>query len=725
MPLTTSELYQQTQQTRLIAEQRRQLAEQAQQRLRQQEQQTQQVQQGTTAEERELESVNESLKRIIEGGISSGEKGNYSNLVERVEQLSRNIALQKAGYSERAASEITSRRAPVELSKLSRFAQSIPKDPAVASASGGGVIRVRPDGSTYVDRGTTPQQAIREPSGRQSTPAITKQYEQAGFTKQEADILAQASEQQKRSFTSDEAKRILREVKTTGGYYSTAQVSSRGRPETYIGDAPIMQTGQLREPSFSERFGQALKQDTYGKVFTTLFPSKKIDPYLRDEFGNAIGTKNIPQNIPQRILKAYGEKYREAQKLLSKGGFVYTPEQRQALEIRLNMALASGLTYEELPEDLKHYSDVKWAGRATELGLLGGLTAPRPIVSILKNPLEVSGKVSYEPLRPTEAISGEGVYTIGKPLERISYTDPLTGKLVVQEKYNVLGLNKEVISEGRKTTLKANVGSRGRVIYEGIPTDTKGHKEALKYLQKQFKLKEKEAREVLRLQRPQIQESYFRGQGVLTIPEEGKTTFQLIGREKALPSKGQTGGVSWLQKEGRMNFLTSVGTEEGKFMRVVSEQERAYLRGGKYLYTKLRQQGKLRDSFEGLVGSTQVKEYPKGILYRELEVSRKTIPRARIPSVSTAKVLVEKGEPIWSITDETIFGRRGFMGGDRKSSQQFLEQLYKTDELKASTILGVEKVKTTRPDIIKTPKTPQVLDVNIPKSQTLALLPRG
>src|SRR3990167_7997739 len=117
MPLTTSELYQQTQQTRLIAEQRRQLAEQAQQRLRQQEQQTQQVQQGTTTEERELESVNESLKRIIEGGISSGEKGDYSNLVERVEQLSRNIALQKAGYSESTASEITSRKPGVELSK--------------------------------------------------------------------------------------------------------------------------------------------------------------------------------------------------------------------------------------------------------------------------------------------------------------------------------------------------------------------------------------------------------------------------------------------------------------------------------------------------------------------------------------------------------------------------------------------------------------------------------
>jgi len=271
-----------------------------------------------------------------------------------------------------------------------------------------------------------------------------------------------------------------------------------------------------------------------------------------------------------------------------------------------------------------------------------------------------------------------------------------------------------------------NEGSRGKIIYEGIPTDVKGYKEALKYLQKSGGYTEYQAREILRLRRPQVVEEYFRGQGVLKIPEEGKTTFSLLGREKIIPSKGQTEGINWLQREGRMNFITSVGEEEGKFFRVVSEQEKAFLRSGKYPYTKLRQQGKLKDTFEGLVGSKEIKTYskPEATLYRELGVSRTTIPRGRKPLIDTSKVLVIKGEPFWSITDESILGTRGFVGGGKKSSQQFLEQLYKTEELKSSTILGFKKLPVTRPP--KQPQileTPDVLGINIPVSE-VSVIPK-
>lgn len=672
---TTEELFQQTQQSRIIAQQREQALRDAQNRLAQQ-QQEQEFQVQETKLKQSTGSGSEVIAKTI--GVSREAVAEAQELVNRKTSGGRIDFTGKSSEVKRAYAFLIDQ--PENLFKLRGFA-----------------------GNYAGERSSKSQPQLNE--------EVIKRIEAQTGIKIDR-------EKVRESIAQTEAKLGYKITPTTGFDYSKINPSDIKKAAEQI----IKQS----QPSFSERIGQAVKQDSYGEAVTTLFPP-------RVDYNPAEPT------IPQRFVNVYKERYREAQKLLSKTGVTYTPEQAQGFEIRLKNLqpvydeygyLISGVEYKDLPEDLKRYEQLKRAKGATELLFMGAGATPRAVIGgtiseviagerIIKNPLEVSGQVRYEPLRPTEPITGKPTYTIGQPMESFSYTDPLTGKLVTQQKYDVLGVNKEVVSEGRKTIIKANAGSRGRVIYEGIPTDKKGYQDAIKFLKKQG-YTEREAREIIRLRRPVVQESYFRGQGVATIPEEGKASFSIIGREKVLPSKGQTGGINWLQKEPRIGFGTSVGTEEGKFFRVVSEQENAFLSKGKYPYTKLRQQGKIKDSFEGLVGSIEKKTYPKsGVTqYEELEVSRRMIPKQRVPSVSTAKVFVKQGEPLWSISDASLSEARGFMGGSggRKSSQQFLKQLYKTDKLATSTILGLEKVKPikiSRP--ISTPKAPQVLDLNIPK----------
>ena len=196
---------------------------------------------------------------------------------------------------------------------------------------------------------------------------------------------------------------------------------------------------------------------------------------------------------------------------------------------------------------------------------------------------------------------------------------------------------------------------------------------------------------------------FFKGKGVIEIPEEGLTKFYVKGEEKMLPAIGEVKGVKYLKKEPEIRFIDSIGVPEGeKLFRVSTEAERAFLRKGKYPYTKLSQIGKTTKKYESVVGAKKIGDFPTVEVYKQLEIGKQIIPKKRFIDVSKAKVLVGKGKPEFIISDEAIISSRGFKGGTKKSSKQYYEQLYKdSKEGLVSTVLARPK-----PISKPTPKIP-------------------
>ncbi len=363
-------------------------------------------------------------------------------------------------------------------------------------------------------------------------------------------------------------------------------------------------------------------------------------------------------------------------------------------------------------------------------GTIGGATLGAKGLRYLKTP-----KIKITELKPT-GIPKEPWFSVSKPLERYSYVDPLTGKMAVKETYNLLGIGKRVVKPGRKV----EVTTRGRELFKMKPLTREKSLKALRkssgYGKKELEaieeagklggltkeefvkklsiegISKKEAermfliegriKETLRLRRPQVVGEFFKGKGVVEIPEEGLTKFYVKGEEKILPAIGEVKGVKYLKKEPEIRFIESLGVPEGeKLFRVSTEAERAFLRKGKYPYTKLSQLGKTTKKYESLVGAKKIGDFPTVEVYKQLEVGKQIIPKKRFIDVSKAKVLVAKGRPGFIISDEAIIQSRGFIGGTKKSSKQFYKQLYKTDEGLVSTILARPKpiLKTKAPSI--------------------------
>ncbi len=356
-------------------------------------------------------------------------------------------------------------------------------------------------------------------------------------------------------------------------------------------------------------------------------------------------------------------------------------------------------------------------------------------------------------LKPT-GISGESLAVISKPQERYFYTDPLTGKSVVREDYGIIDIGKQVVKPGRK--VEVVTGVKKFVDWGQKPL---ARKESLDVLRKRdfgFSRKEAEAvgklksglpkeefikelkrkgvsktraeqlftaegqvRETIRLRRPQVQERFFKGKGTAEYMDEG-VKFYVKGAEKIYPAKEKVKGVRYLQKEPEVRFIKSVGAPEGKLFRVATEAEKAFLRKGKYPYTKLSQLGKTTKTYESLIGAKKVRDFPTAELYKQLGVGKQIIPKKRFVDVSKSNVFVMKGKPEFIITDETIAAARGFRGKGKKSARQYLEQLYKTEEGLAASVFALRKAKP----IAKLPKAPKMA-VEVPTKQVSKYFGKG
>jgi hypothetical protein len=306
------------------------------------------------------------------------------------------------------------------------------------------------------------------------------------------------------------------------------------------------------------------------------------------------------------------------------------------------------------------------------------------------------------------------LYMVSKPLTREIYTSPVTGKTIMRERYNIGGIGRRIIKEGRKTVVTSRFGTP---IYEGVyKADVEGYERALKLLEKRG-YTTSQAKEILRLQRPQVVKEAFKGKLKVLTPEEGEVNIFLQGFEDIRPLKGQTRGINWLKKESVRKFIKTTGTPEGeKLLRFSAETEKAYLKG-ESAFTKLREQGKLTNLFGGFSGSKAIKEYPLGTMYKQFSLFKQLNPKMRKLLGSKAKVFVYSGEPAITVIDESILPARGFKGGMHKSSPQFFQQLYKTDNL-ASAVLSVEKskpvFKPSKPRNVLTGKTTKAEAETIP-----------
>jgi len=264
------------------------------------------------------------------------------------------------------------------------------------------------------------------------------------------------------------------------------------------------------------------------------------------------------------------------------------------------------------------------------------------------------------------------------------------------------------------------------------------------------------AKQALRQIRPQYQQ--IRGIGEMTIiSKEGQEPIRLFTGEQITTYKaGEKGGVKFLQKQPQklkidetakyfgerkyktINEITGI-TETGKVKGKINEgtidiigferlETKPPLPGESLLpETLVKGAGKRTERFKGVVGAEYVKEVKPFALdiespttgevifritpettyarYKTADISKKIIPKERRLLTGEGIADVSRAEPKIIIYDETITGLKGFKGGGKQSSPQFLEKLYKTTEqAKAETTLSLLKTKPTK----TIPKTSRV-----------------
>jgi len=309
--------------------------------------------------------------------------------------------------------------------------------------------------------------------------------------------------------------------------------------------------------------------------------------------------------------------------------------------------------------------------------------------------------------------------TVTKATERNIYFDTTLGKPVVKETGSQFKLLGQTGREGSKVVIKTprsiffervykQIGvpkkyqqtGWGKPLYGGVyQLDKEGYKKALELLKKQGYTKS-QARNILRLRRPQLIQDYVKGE-VTTLATEDSLKIGLFGKRVTKGIAGEKGGVKFLVRKPKESFIDTLAkptkTEKGIEISEFEEQ-----------LTKLwRPEGKKIELFKGITGTKSIKEYPGAELFGQVDVSRRVIPLKRSFETGKAKVLVSKGEPEIIITDLSIGESLGFMGGGKKSSKQFLEQMYKLEQAKAGTVLSIVKPKR----VPKVSKTEEVLDI--------------
>lgn len=369
--------------------------------------------------------------------------------------------------------------------------------------------------------------------------------------------------------------------------------------------------------------------------------------------------------------------------------------------------------------------------------------------------------IEKQPLRAKNVLE-EPVAVVSRPIVRKIYTDPLTGKNVVDDLLGVKGLSQEA-REGSQTLIntrwnrlfgkKLKISKPGEKIrfellpenpiYSGIPfgkTGQESYKDALERLIKAG-YPEKEARKLLRLRRPSVVEKKFKGGALVRQVDEESPIIFLKGTEKSKGIGGFAGDVPFYPSQGRIKFIDTIGQPykevgDTSIFRLNQQIRKAFLTDEGRAFSKLSQEGRTTETFDIFSGAKNIgsKELPKEVifsdeiksfktgeydLFKQVDISKRTIPLKRKPGVSTATVYVEQGNPLFTISDEAIGKSTGFWGGGKstQSGEQFFQQLYDTSSQITSTLQNiVRNVKKSPPNpktsttakVVETTQTPRV-----------------
>lgn len=410
---------------------------------------------------------------------------------------------------------------------------------------------------------------------------------------------------------------------------------------------------------------------------------------------------------------------------------------------------------EELPEGFRHLTmeefeleQVPNIRKAAEekialeagisLGFLGGVGAYK-VYKAAKPFFEPKMYVSE--LKPA-GISEVPFATVSPPKGRVIYTDPFSGKTITKELYDISGLGKRV-KPGRKVevttkfrkflgkepytreqTLKvlrksADYSSMELKSIKGL--EDLNRKDFIKKLVKKGIPKSRAAelftiegriKDTIRLRRPQVMDDFFKGEATVKYTDD-TIEFFLKGKEKTIPAKGEIKGVKYLQKQPEVRFIDSSAIPEGEYFKVLAQEELALLKEGKYPFTKISKLGKTKKTYVGLTGAEKIKDLPTGELYRQIEIGKQIIPKKKPFYPSETKIFVGKGEPPITIIDTSVTTAVGFPGGKVKSSKQFLEQLYRTEEALVTLIPKPKPIaKIPKPSLISKAKVVDVKPIS-------------
>ena len=319
----------------------------------------------------------------------------------------------------------------------------------------------------------------------------------------------------------------------------------------------------------------------------------------------------------------------------------------------------------------------------TEVITLGALTTG---FAVVKGAKYLGKNIATREALIVDSKIASPIGTVSKATERSIYFDPITGKQVTKDIGSTFKLFAQTGKEGSKvvvtTRFRKMFGLKPK--YSGVPYGNKeSYKKVLESLVSEG-YSESKARELIRLKRPQLSKQSVKGK-LVALTTEDSTTILLAGTKKVKGLAGEKGGVKFLEKKPKESLIESVAKPEGAVgdIEMVEFEERV---------TNLwKPEGRQIELFSGKAGSKSIKEYSQAELFRQVDVSRRINPLQRRLDTGRAKVLVEKGEPEIIITDLSVGESKGFMGGGKKSSDQFLEQMYKTEGAKAGAVLNLVK----------------------------------
>lgn len=375
---------------------------------------------------------------------------------------------------------------------------------------------------------------------------------------------------------------------------------------------------------------------------------------------------------------------------------------------------------EIIPVDVKYAEGVGVTGRGKQLNVrYDSLTGQQVIVesgipSAYIRDVGVAGRktIITTPLRDTLGL---------KPL----YDSSQVGRLNPKQLPDMFGRNLQLPSSYAKT--KTLLISRGYT--------------------------ESQAAQVLRNIRPKYIRVSGKGEMAVVTKGDNQPLRLFAGSEDTIYLQGSKGGTNFLQRKPINKKIAEEASYLSEGKAPIVNTDTIKLKGNKPVvegskesfdiigFNRVEGQaskpiGKQTETFKGVVGVKAEGEVSQAIALDDLygsqrfvvqpgdttfskfstaEISKKIVPKGRDLLTGEGRAYIQKGEPTVIITDGTIVGSKGFMGGGSKSSEQFLKDLYATNtQAKAETILSLIKTKP-----IKNPSPAKTQ----PSSQTTSSIP--